>query len=266
MFKKNKPINARTPVLGLDNDDNGGNGTAAVYTAGARDFESILNEYLSAYKPQLIDYKPADEKTLSEQLAAWLRPIFEQSIKNRERQTDKANAALDADAISRGMGSSTFVSDMKNRNAALEAQDIMDIEGEYGSQLAKNLFDALEEDRNRQLEADKFNAQAQNEAYQRAFAAAEQLYSTYLSSQGSGGGGGDKGNNKPNLSDIVAQMAAGMQQNDPKLSSDDVQLYLSILSEDEKKRLNGAYDLASVRDRYNIINSIGPNGWRNTLN
>ena len=115
------------------------------------------------------------------------------------RGNRRANAELDADALSRGMGSSTFVSDLKRRQTEAAAEDVRELESDYGAQLADQLYKAMEGERDRALEVEKFNAQQRSRASEQAFESAKVLYSAYLEAKAAqeaarsgGGGGGQK--------------------------------------------------------------------------
>lgn len=162
---------------------------------GNEAFETIFAKTKKDYAPQLVDYTPLDEQTLAERISAVLRPVYDKAIAAIFRGNKRQDAELDADAISRGMGSSTFVSDLKRRQDSAAADDVNDLEAEYGAKLADQLYKAMEGERDRQLEVDKFNAQQQSAAMEQAFSAARVLYDAYLAARaaqqsGSGGGGG----------------------------------------------------------------------------
>ncbi len=160
---------------------------------GNQAFETIYEKTKRDYAPQLITYTPLDEQTLAERIGAVLRPLYDRAIAAIFRGNQRQDAELDADAISRGMGSSTFVTDVKRRQDNAAADDVRELESDYGMKLADQLYKAMEGERDRMLEVEKFNAQQQNAAMEQAFAAAKYLYQAYLearAAQGYGGGGG----------------------------------------------------------------------------
>ena len=167
---------------------------------GNEAFETIFAKTKKEYAPQLVNYTPLDEQTLAERISAVLRPVYDKAIAAIFRGNQRQDAELDADAISRGMGSSTFVSDLKRRQDSAAADDANDLETEYGARLSDQLYKAMEGERDRQLEADKFNAQQRNEAMEQAFSAARVLYDAYLAAkaaQNSGRSGGTKKKEQP---------------------------------------------------------------------
>lgn len=144
-----------------------------------------IKSMLAAYEKQPVLYVPEPEEGIRERIAAYLRPAYDQAILNRQDLTKSYHAELDADAYSRGMGASTFVTDVKARQKDNEAQDIGALENEYGAKLAEGVFQAMENEKSRALEADMFNAKNDHEAYMAAYQAALSLFALYK--QGSPG-------------------------------------------------------------------------------
>ena len=164
---------------------------------GNEAFETIYEKAKQDHAPQLASYTPLDEKTLADRIGAVLRPVYEKAIAAIFRGNRHADAELDADAISRGMGSSTFVTDVKRRQDSAAADDVNDLESEYGAKLADQLYKAMEGERDRQLEVEKFNAQQRSAALEQAFSAAQVLDAAYLSARKRrGGGSGGRGKEK----------------------------------------------------------------------
>ena len=161
---------------------------------GNEAFETIYEKAKKDYAPQLVSYTPLDEGTLAERISAVLRPVYDRAIAAIFRGNRRSDAELDADAISRGMGSSTFVSDLKRRQDSAAAEDARELETEYGAKLADQLYKAMEGERDRLFEVEKFNAQQQNAAMEQAFSAAKVLYEAYLAAKAvqTGGSGGKK--------------------------------------------------------------------------
>ena len=157
---------------------------------GNEAFETIYEKTRKEHVPQQVSYTPLDEKTLAARIGAVLRPVYEKAIAAIFRGNKQADAELDADAISRGMGSSTFVTDVKRRQDNIAAEGARDLESEYGAQLADQLYKAMESERDKQLEVEKFNAQQKNDAMAQAFEMAKVLYEAYLAAKKKRGGGG----------------------------------------------------------------------------
>lgn len=145
-------------------------------------FETFYERTKEQYTPNLVEYTPEDMETLRERIAAFLRPSYEAALKKQEKQAAQYNGQLDADAWSRGMGSSTYVSDLKYRRQNALLENRAEIESAYGAALAEQLYKAWEKQLGYRMEAEKFNAQARNEADQRARTEAGDLYRAYLAS------------------------------------------------------------------------------------
>ncbi len=191
-------------------------------------FETFFQKAKKDYAPQLIDYTPLDEQTLVDRIGAVLRPVYDKAIAAIFRNNRRQDAELDADALSRGMGSSTFVTDVKRRQDNAAADDVQELESEYGAKLADQLYKAMEGERDRLLEVEKFNAQQQNASLEQAFSAAKVLYGAYQEARarrGSGSGGSgkkkekeeeqkvDEGQTKTSLAQAVATARGKLKPN-----------------------------------------------------
>lgn len=143
-------------------------------------FETFYEKTKKQYTPTLMEYTGTDMEALREQIVTWLRPSYEQALKKQEKQAALYNGKLDADAWSRGMGSSTYVSDLKYRRQNELQENRANLEASYGAALAEQLVKAWEKQLEYRMEVEKFNAQAKNEANEKALTAAEKLYQSYL--------------------------------------------------------------------------------------
>ena len=179
---------------------------------GNEAFETIFAKTKKDYAPQLMSYTPLDEKTLAERISAALQPVYEKAISAIFRGNRRSDAELDADAISRGMGSSTFVTDVKRRQDNAAADDVNDLEAEYGAKLADQLNKAMEGERDRLFEVEKFNAQQRSESLEQAFSAAKTLYDAYLAAKAAeeakrSGGGGTAKKQETNVAQVKTSLA-----------------------------------------------------------
>ena len=177
----------KNPAAQTGGSQGSGTGTASgasvqtpAVDSGPITFESLFREMMERYRPETVAYTPVDENVLRDTIIEWLRPAYDQAIARRREQTDRSNAELDADAWARGMGASTYVTDVKGRAFRNEARDVDDLESDYASTLAGHLFDALKSQQEQKVEVDRFNAEQQNLANERATEAALKLYQTYL--------------------------------------------------------------------------------------
>ena len=224
------------PYLTYDNPD-GGNGEAE--SAGDEDVLSdYFNQMYSRFAPQEVAYDTRGEAEIRASVAAWLRPGYDQAIANRQAQTRANKANLDADAIARGMGTSTYVTDVKNRQQNAESSDIASLEADYGANLAKYVLDGVDSEQNRVLEAEKFNAEQRQNAYDQAYSAALALYAQYKKS---GGGGKSSGVNKTTLENCEA--------------------FLAMLSGEERKTIYGASTPQGKQYRAELLASVGAAGY-----
>ncbi len=92
------------------------------------------------------------------EVASYLNPYLQNAIRSRRDQTADYRAAADADAWSRGMGGSTYLSDQKNQLAKAEARDIMAAQNEFLMNVGQQAFNALQNQYNRNLQANMQNA------------------------------------------------------------------------------------------------------------
>lgn len=127
-----------------------------------------------------LSYTPQSTASLRAQLASSLRPGVDQAIERRKELTEENRAELDADAWARGMGRSTYVTDMKDRQMDAEADDIAQMEAQYSATLAQLLMEAVERERARALEVQMYNANRQAETRQLAFSTAQSAYADYI--------------------------------------------------------------------------------------
>lgn len=94
----------------------------------------------------------------ADEVARYLSPYLQNAIRSRRDQTAEYRAAADADAWSRGMGGSTYLSDQKNQLAKAEARDIMAARNEFLGNVGQQAFNALQNQYNRNLQANIQNA------------------------------------------------------------------------------------------------------------
>ena len=133
------------------------------------------------YTPITTENRTTDE--IRSQVAAAIRPTVDQSINTLKSNVTSQRASVDADAASRGMGRSTFVTDIKARLSRAEQENVANIESNYGATLAQRVSEAWENQRNRNTTIDaqnvsnrmnvsQFNTQRkvmrEREAYERA--------------------------------------------------------------------------------------------------
>ena len=167
-------------------------------------YNSIYNQLQGSggYTPLSMPEQTLD--SITEQLSGVLRPQYERAIAQRYGATKQQKAAIDVDAASRGMGTSTWVTDAKNRIMNAEAADIAGMESDYASQLAGDALNQYNNYLGDKLALDKYNQQlAQalgDDAYNRAM---QQLSAGLINPVGKGGKGGGGGKDNYNPADEI---------------------------------------------------------------
>ncbi len=225
----------------------GGGGGGGQRTDATATFNALLKSLYAQFKPAEVRFETRDAETLRETVASWLRPAYEQAMSKREERTRAIGAELDADAIARGMGTSTYVTDVKARQLSDETEDILSLESEYGAKLMEEVSAMEENDRQRALETDMFNTERAQQAYEKAFAAAQKLYATYRTGgSGGGGGGGGGGDDTPDV---------------PVTTPENCAAFLSGLTERQRDDVYYGSSETSQRYRDEIIASVGYQGY-----
>lgn len=237
----------------------GGVSVSSVSPQQAAAAVSALTDTIYAQtKPEQLVYTARTEDELRTSISEWLRPAYDQAILDRQKRTHAYRAELDADAIARGMGSSTYVSDVKGRQLAEEARDIASLESAYGAALAQRVFESAEAERERVAETAQFNAAQNQAAYQKAFAAAQQLYALYPSVVVSGGSGGGSrsGSSAGGASDRTRSY-----EDVPSTSPENCMQFLSILSEKERQEVYMGTTAQGREYRAELVKSLGVVGF-----
>jgi hypothetical protein len=219
----------------------GSSGAPRVQTMSDEDVLSgLVNDMYGRFAPRELIYEMSDEEKIRSNVAAWLRPNYDQAIANRQEQTLAYKANLDADAISRGMGASTYVTDVKNRQQNAEARDIASLETDYGSSLAKYVSEGVASENDRVLETEKINAQLRQDAYELAYSAALQLFDEYKK-QPRGGASGKSAVKATSLENCEA--------------------FLGMLSGEERRDIYDGTTASGERYRAELLASVGAAGY-----
>lgn len=166
-------------------------------------FQQYYNEILASMTPQTIDYQAPTADEIAAQISAYLRPSVDQQIRDRQQSTLQQRAATDADAASRGILASTWVTDIKNRLMQSEAADVAAAESDYRAQLLQGVYNrqAAEADRANQIAM--FNAQMRQQAESDAYKRAADMYNLYLQNKSSSGGGRGGGSDSDKPSELT---------------------------------------------------------------
>lgn len=123
--------------------ESGAPASSGGYDAGS--FEDYYSRLISALHSYGIDMALPTLDELYNQLSAFLRPSVDAAIAGRQKYGETVMAELDADAYSRGMGASSYLSSMKNREYDDIANDVAAMESNYNSTLAEYLYNASNE-------------------------------------------------------------------------------------------------------------------------
>lgn len=161
---------------------------------------------------------------LREQLEAFLRPAVDAAIEQRQRYGEQTMAELDADAYSRGMGGSSYLSSMKEREYNDIADDIAVMESNYGAEIAKYLYDAS-------MELTRIRTEFEKMAYQARLDRENALFNARLQTHGSA-----KGSGSPQNGGSADAVEIGHED----FTSDDYEsyrLYLELCEADERQSL-----------------------------
>lgn len=157
-----------------------------------QNFGNLYDKLYARFKPS---YTPQSASTLKDTLSRAMRPSYDKQIKQRQEAAAANRAAIDTDAAARGMGSSTWVTDVKNRQRNAEASDIQGINSDYNAALYSALL-------NRLNAQDELSLSAENAARSNALGLAQGLYDKVYGKTGSGGGGGwGRGSGTPKVED-----------------------------------------------------------------
>lgn len=159
--------------------DNNGEGSNSGYESGSfEDYYNSLIETLQHYGASL-DLPSLD--SIYAQLEAFLRPATDAAIEDRQEYGETVLAELDADAYSRGMGGSTYLSSMKAREYDAIARDIARLESSYNAELAQYMYDAS-------MEFTRIRTELMEIELQHRYAMEQLRYQHQLSSSGKGSG------------------------------------------------------------------------------
>lgn len=169
-----------TPVGGIiSNSSSSGYSSGSHKRSDADVLGGMIHDMYDRFQPEEITYEAKSEEEIRSAIAGWLRPGYDQAIANRQEQTLTNKANLDADAIARGMGASTYVTDVKNRQQNAEARDVATLESNYGSALAERVVEGVDTEKQRALAVEQFNAEQRQRAYEMAYQAALVLFQAY---------------------------------------------------------------------------------------
>ena len=130
--------------------------------------------------PAAISLDEKNRDTIAREIDASLRPYMDMAAAQRKQAAIQGRAELDADAYSRGMGSSTWLTDKKSRESMAAQTDIANMKAQYAASIADSINKSMatyeanklavdQANVSNKLAADQFNASQENDAYQKAY-------------------------------------------------------------------------------------------------
>lgn len=187
--------------LGVKADGVWGPKTQAAYEAGngstaaqiPKTFMDYYGQLQTALAAPKLSFTPTSREDYAAQIQAALRPGYDLAIQQRREATKRSKAETDADAAARGMGSSTWVTDMKGQLSDAEAGDVATLESQYAAAQAEQLMNALQAEKALQYQYDALNASNAAAAQNNALNLASSFYSQYLQEQANKSRGGRSG-------------------------------------------------------------------------
>ena len=154
--------------------------------------------------PTAISLAEKNRATVAAEADASLRPYLDLSATQREQAAVQSRAELDADAYSRGMGSSTWLTDKKSRESMAAQTDIANMKAQYAASIADSINKSMatyeanklavdQANVSNKLAADQFNASQEEEAYTKAYQILMDMWNKGLFATPTTGSGSDDG-------------------------------------------------------------------------
>ena len=233
--------------LGVAADGVWGPKTQAAYDKSAsasapQSFQDYYALAMSYHQPQTLSVAPFDAAALQKELEGYLRPTVDLSISRRKENVKTANAELDADAASRGMGQSTYVSSMKEREQDDAERDVTALEAQYGAALSEKLYEAMQTYQNRLFEAQTYNVEAAASAQTAAIGLASNWYASAQKSAVSG----------------AKSAGTSGKKSAPSLSMGEIYELMDYLDDTERKNLFTGQTAYWVTMREDLQSSVSP--------
>lgn len=210
--------------------------------SGANALESYYRALLGLFSVPGVTVPAPTYDELGKTFESIIRPGVDTAIENRYEAGARNMAELEADAYSRGMGSSSFVSSMNAREQDDVQSDIAAIEAQYAAAIAEQLYKAMNTYNEMNLQAQMFNAQMRQNAQNSAAARALDMYGGRNSQSG-----GDRRRESPGLSESAYS----------GLSLPECENYIESLSQSERNSLFAGSTQYWRARRNEIINSLG---------
>lgn len=215
-------------------------------------FMDYYSYILGAISPPGISVRVPTREELAKDYEASMRPNVDLAIENRRARGEETKAEIDADAASRGMEASTYVTSVKEREGDDVDGDVSMMESQYSAALAERISAAMQYYASLELQAASTNAQMQANATNTALTLASQWYQNYLAGLGSGAAGYGGGSGGAGSGGGSGGSSGG------GLKEEDYLGYVFGLTPDQRAGLfYSTVDYWKVR-REEIIAAIGP--------
>ncbi len=146
-------------------------------------FNEYFNTIMASFAIPYVSVSTPSQSQIKSDAEAYLSPAKNNAIQDVMERAEENKAELEADANARGMGQSTFVSSMKQREGARADKNAMGIETSYLATLAKTISDNMQYYTRLKADADMTNAQMYAAAQNQAISLAGAWYSSYMQSQ-----------------------------------------------------------------------------------
>ncbi len=227
--------------------------------------DNVLNSYYQSFLKELpmetVEYTPISMEaqtvdSISDQVSKYLRNYYDKAINTRKASTVQNNAALDVDATSRGMSSSTWLTDQKNRLYQSEAADVSGLEGDYAANLAQNVYEQYNNYLSNRLavdtqnvsnkkEVDMFNAQVRSALEELAYSRAIDEYGRYRANLANVGGGrsGNGGGDNTSVETVQDNRAIATANKDILLAANVLRGITYDTDASHRKRFTGYSDI-----------------------
>lgn len=213
-------------------------------------FDGYYNAIRNSLSVPTVTVKAPSAGEVKDMWSGVLRPSADAAIERRSRAAEREMAEIDADAVSRGMGQSSYVTSVKARQMEEAQDDISDIEAQYGAALAEKIYDTLYKYDQMSLNAQQYNAEAHAAAQKTALSMASDWYNQYLSQQNAAIAAAAKGSSsKPSK--------GGSGSKKSSLSREDYTEYVRNLTAEQRRQLFSSENSYWSSRREEIYSALG---------
>lgn len=213
-------------------------------------FDSYYNAIRNSLSVPTVTVKAPSAGEVKDMWSGVLRPSADAAIERRNRAAEREMAEIDADAVSRGMGQSSYVTSVKARQMEEAQDDISDIEAQYGAALAEKIYDTLYKYDQMSLNAQQYNAEAHAAAQKTALSMASDWYNQYLSQQNAAIAAAAKGGSSKSSK-------GGSGSKKSSLSREDYTEYVRNLTAEQRRQLFSSENSYWSSRREEIYSALG---------